>query len=124
MKNLTYYRSLPYQRRVKPVQEVDGSFYWLAWVEELAGCRTDGATESEAMYNLNDCFDGYVETMLEIGREIPLPLKIAHVQSRQEGSGKLQQTFEYPFSPEAENSGKEPIPSTDRVEEMSVSIQV
>ena len=27
------------------------------------------------MYNLNDCFDGYVETMLVIGREVPLPSK-------------------------------------------------
>lgn len=91
MKTLDYYIGLPYSRRTEPVWEDDGSFYWLAWVEELDGCMTDGATELEAFNNLNDAFDAYVQASLEWGDEVPLPQKITQAGEPPTNPVDLQQ---------------------------------
>ena len=67
-----YYRSLPYSRQAEGIHE-DGPPYWVAWVEELPGCKTDGATFAEAMANLDAAFDDYIEAKLEFGSGIPVP---------------------------------------------------
>jgi len=75
-KNLEYYRALPYTRRAEALYEGDGPPYWVAWVEELQGCKTDGQTSLDAMANLDNAFDEYVEAMLEFGSEVPIPSRI------------------------------------------------
>ena len=70
---LEYYRSLPYTRRAEGIHEADGPPYWVAWIGELSGCKTDGATYAEAMANLDVAFDDYIEALLEFGSDISLP---------------------------------------------------
>lgn len=72
-RDLAYYQALPYSRRVEAIYEGDGRPYWIAWVEELPGCKTDGETHIEAMAHLDAAFDDYIEAMLEFGSEIQDP---------------------------------------------------
>ena len=72
---LNDYQALPYSRRVERIHEDDGSFYWVAWIHELDGCKTDGDTQAKAMLNLNIAFDDYIEAMIEFGNNIPTPEK-------------------------------------------------
>ena len=71
-KDLHYYRALPYTRRGEPAVEPGGR-YWLAWIEELPGCKTDGASEVEAMQHLDELFDEYITAKLAWGSDIPEP---------------------------------------------------
>ncbi len=71
-RKLDYYRALPYSRRAEGIHD-DGSPYWIAWIEELPGCKTDGATYWEAMLNLDAAFDDYIRAMLDFGSRIPVP---------------------------------------------------
>ncbi len=78
-KTIDYYRSLPYTRLATPVDEGDGSRpYWVAYVVELTGCKTDGASKPEAMRNLDDAFDEFIEAKLAWGSAIPEPARIPH----------------------------------------------
>ena len=74
-RDLNYYRALPYTRRAEKRQE-DSEHYWIAWIDELPGCKTDGSTCVEAMANLDVAFDDYIEAKLEFESEIPLPVKL------------------------------------------------
>ena len=75
-KNLDYYRGLPYTRRAEKRLDEDTP-YWIAWIEELPGCKTDGSTCVEAMANLDVAFDDYIEAKLEFRSGIPMPQKIS-----------------------------------------------
>ena len=44
--NVDDYLQMPYHLRLQPRDDGDGR-YWLATVEELPGCMSDGATMSE-----------------------------------------------------------------------------
>ena len=70
---INYYMNLPYGERV--LQEVldDGSSYYVARVVELEGCTSHGVTPGEALWNLQDAKQLYIETMLEDGLKPPLP---------------------------------------------------
>ena len=46
---------------------------YIAEVPELPGCAADGASYQEAIANAEDVIDGWIETALEMGREIPEP---------------------------------------------------
>jgi len=73
MKDLAYYKRLPYTRRVRI--EDDGSrAYFVAFVEEIGGLEADGSSPLEAMSNLARAFDDYVEAMVSWGDEIPEPV--------------------------------------------------
>lgn len=72
-RKLDYYKALPYSRRAEGIRDDDGSPYWIAWIEELPGCKTDGTTYWEAMLNLDSAFDDYIMAMLEFGSRIPVP---------------------------------------------------
>lgn len=72
MKNLTYYRQLPYTRAVE-LHDAESGRYWVVAIEELPGCVIHGASLAEAHANLNEVFDEYVETMLAEGLEIREP---------------------------------------------------
>jgi predicted RNase H-like HicB family nuclease len=76
-KDLHFYRALPYTRRCEPAVEPAGDRYWLAWIEELPGCKTDGASEAEAMQHLDDLFDEYITAKLDWGSDIPEPRRVA-----------------------------------------------
>jgi predicted RNase H-like HicB family nuclease len=49
----------------------DGAF--VAEIPELPGCAADGATYEEAIANAKVVISEWIETALELGREIPEP---------------------------------------------------
>ena len=71
-KDLNYYRSLRYARRCQLFME-EGTRYWLAWIEELPGCKVEGSSKEEAYKNLSELFDDYIGSKLEWDSEIPEP---------------------------------------------------
>jgi len=73
MKDLAYYKRLPYTRRVR-VEDDDSGPYFVAFVEELRGVEADGASALEALSNLTDAFQDYIQAMLGWGDEIPEPI--------------------------------------------------
>lgn len=46
---------------------------YIAEVPELAGCMADGATAAEALHNAEQVIREWIETALELGRDIPEP---------------------------------------------------
>ena len=68
-RTLEYYKALPYSRRSEGFYS-ESPPYWTAWIEELPGCKTDGETQAEALFNLDAAFDDYIEAMLEFGSDI------------------------------------------------------
>ena len=73
IKNLEYYKRLPYRLYVQPAQDSDDSKYWTAEYVELRGCKTDGDTEAEAVLNLQELFDEYISGRIEDVMDIPEP---------------------------------------------------
>ena len=71
-KDLAYYLSLPYTRRVR-VERDDGGEYFVADVEELSGLESDGLTELEARYNLQLAFNDYITALLARNVQIAEP---------------------------------------------------
>lgn len=49
--------------------EEDGAY--IAEVPELAGCMADGPTAKEALQNVEQIAQEWIETAQELGREIP-----------------------------------------------------
>jgi len=60
---------LPYTFELFPLD--DGT--WGVEVKELEGCMSFGRDPNEAIQNIKDAIAGYIETLLEDGRDIPLP---------------------------------------------------
>lgn len=50
-------------------QEADGR--WSVWIPGLSGCASWGHTKEEALRNIQDAAELYVEDMLETGQAIP-----------------------------------------------------
>lgn len=51
----------------------EGDQSFIAEVPELAGCKSDGNTYSEALANVEGIIDEWVETAEMLGRQIPIP---------------------------------------------------
>lgn len=51
--------------------EIDNSF--ILEVPELAGCKADGKTYEEAIVNVKEVINDWIESTLLLGREIPKP---------------------------------------------------
>jgi predicted RNase H-like HicB family nuclease len=61
-KDLAFYKSLPYTRRVSLVEEDFGETYYLAEVAELDGVEASGNDPQEALFHLQEAFEEYLET--------------------------------------------------------------
>lgn len=72
-KDVAYYRRLPYTRQVDLRRDSDGSVYYVARIKEMPSLRMDGETREEALLKLDETFDDWIESMLEMGDEIPEP---------------------------------------------------
>ena len=46
---------------------------YIAEVPELSGCAADGVSYQEAIANVEDVIDGWIEAALEMGRPVPEP---------------------------------------------------
>ena len=46
---------------------------YIAEVPELAGCMADGATAKDALHNVEQIAQEWIETAQELGRDVPEP---------------------------------------------------
>ena len=72
--NVHDYMKLPYNYIVKPIIDESGSYYH-ATVLELDGCQSTGDSFEEAYSGLREAMEGWIETKLENGFTVPLPLE-------------------------------------------------
>ena len=73
MKNVEDYMKLPYNYIVQPISDESGQYFY-ARVLELDGCQSTGETFEEAYENLKEAMKGWIETKIENGFDIPLPV--------------------------------------------------
>ena len=50
---------------------------WAAYVPDLPGCITTGATLEETERNIREAIAGHLDTLREFGDPVPLPTSIA-----------------------------------------------
>lgn len=102
MKNVEDYMNLPYNYIVQPINDESGSYFY-ARVLELDGCQSTGETFEEAYGNLKEAMRGWIETKLEAGFDVPLPV------GYDDFSGKfivrIPKSLHYRLSVEAEQEG-------------------
>ena len=63
---------LEYAVRIERLAESDGGGY-LATVPDLPGCMSDGATPEEALRNVQDAIETWIEAAREWKQEVPKP---------------------------------------------------
>jgi antitoxin HicB len=68
LKSLDYYLSMKY-----PISFYPESKGYTAVIKDLPGCMSVGETLSEAMENIQEARELWIETAYECGDEIPLP---------------------------------------------------
>lgn len=102
MKTVEEYMTLPYNYIVQPIKDESGEYFY-ARILELEGCQTTGETFEEAYENLKDAMKGWIETKLENGFDVPLPVGYENF------SGKfivrIPKSLHYKLSIEAEQEG-------------------
>lgn len=102
MKNVKDYMELPYNYIVQPIKDESGEYFY-ARVLELDGCQSTGETFEEAYENLKEAMKGWIETKLENGFDVPLPVGYDNF------SGKfivrIPKSLHYRLSVEAEQEG-------------------
>lgn len=65
--------NLPYNFIINQIKDESGTYFY-ARVLELDGCQSTGDTFEEAYENVLDAMKGWIQTKLENGFDIPLPL--------------------------------------------------
>ena len=73
MKEVKKYMKLPYNYIVQSIKDESGEYFY-ARVLELDGCQSTGNTIKEAYENLKNAMEVWIETKLEGGFDIPLPV--------------------------------------------------
>ncbi|MEQ1407633.1 type II toxin-antitoxin system HicB family antitoxin [Neorhizobium sp. Rsf11] len=69
---------LRYAVLVSPLSPEDGGGF-LATVPDLPGCMSDGETPQEAISNVQDALESWIEAAHDMGRDIPPPSKRAAI---------------------------------------------
>lgn len=64
-----------YEIHIRPLSEEDGGGY-LATVPELPGCMSDGETPQQALENVFDAINCWIEAAREMGRAVPPPRRL------------------------------------------------
>jgi predicted RNase H-like HicB family nuclease len=54
-----------------------GSGNWAAYVPDLPGCITTGATVEETERNIREAIEGHIRTLKEFGERVPEPTSLA-----------------------------------------------
>lgn len=65
---------LEYSVHIERLAERDGGGY-LAIVPDLPGCMSDGATPEEALHNVQEAIESWIEAAKEWDQDIPEPSK-------------------------------------------------
>ena len=102
MKKVDEYMKLPYNYIIQPINDESGNYYY-ARVLEFDGCQSTGETFNEAYENIKDAMRVWIETKLENGYEVPLPI------GYEDFSGKfvvrIPKSLHYRLAVEAEQEG-------------------
>jgi antitoxin HicB len=69
---------LTYPVIVSPLSEADGGGF-AATVPDLPGCMSDGETPEEAIANVADAIEVWLEAARDMGRDIPRPSRVAAI---------------------------------------------
>jgi len=69
---------LTYPVIVSPLPEADGGGF-VATVPDLPGCMSDGDTPEEAVANVLDAIESWLEAANDAGRTIPVPSRVAAI---------------------------------------------
>ena len=97
-----HYLNLPYNFIIKQIEDESGKYYY-AKVLELDGCQSTGETFEEVYRNIKDAMKGWIETRIEAGFDIPLPI------GYEDYSGKfivrIPKSLHYQLSIEAAEEG-------------------
>jgi antitoxin HicB len=64
--------SLEYPVLIEPLSAEDGGGF-LATVPDLPGCASDGETPEEALANVRDAVEAWIEEARGLGRAVPAP---------------------------------------------------
>jgi len=72
-RTLEDYLALPYTIGLVRDEDDEGNVGFVAEVEELPGCLSQGATPDEAIHNVFNAMEGWLSVALEDGRPIPEP---------------------------------------------------
>jgi antitoxin HicB len=67
---------LEYPVLVEPLAAEDGGGF-LATVPDLPGCMSDGESPEEALTNVQDAIEAWLEAARDLGHEIPKPSRRA-----------------------------------------------
>jgi predicted RNase H-like HicB family nuclease len=70
--------SLEYPVIISPLSEEDGGGF-LATVPDLPGCMSDCETPAEAIENVQDAIEEWLDLARKLEREIPTPSKVTAV---------------------------------------------
>jgi predicted RNase H-like HicB family nuclease len=65
-------KSYVFKVAIEPDKFEDGREAWHAFCPSLKGCHTWGHTSEEALSNLRDAIDLYVQDLIESGEPIPV----------------------------------------------------
>lgn len=71
-------RSLEYAVIVSPLSSEDGGGF-LATVPDLPGCMSDGETPAEAIENVQDAIEEWLDLARKLGRDIPPPSQVSQL---------------------------------------------
>lgn len=71
VKDVDYYLSLSYPILLVYDSEEE---YWIARIPDLPGCTSDGSCPNEAVQNIKDAQQAWIETCIEDDIEVPLPI--------------------------------------------------
>lgn len=69
---------LAYPVIVAPLSDADGGGF-AATVPDLPGCMSDGETPEEAIANVREAIDAWLEAARDAGRAIPTPSPVAAI---------------------------------------------
>jgi antitoxin HicB len=64
--------SLAYPVIIAPLSPADGGGF-LATVPDLPGCMSDGETPEEAIANVIDAIEEWIDASRQMGRDVPAP---------------------------------------------------
>jgi predicted RNase H-like HicB family nuclease len=100
--NVADYMKLPYDIHIRYVEDESGVYYF-ATVSELDGCMSHGDTLEEACANIKEAMEGWIETKLEAGYEVPKPFTDEKYSGR--FVVRIPKTLHARLAREAENEG-------------------
>lgn len=73
MRTIDEYLDLPYAFVITHDVDEEGRAGWVAEVEELPGCISQGVTPAEALEHLRDAMRAWISVALDDGVEVPEP---------------------------------------------------